>query len=710
MTSRKFLLSLALFLTTILTLQNIAAAQSTAQSGFTEVLTIAQAEAPDAALLGLIGDAVSPTTGASTGWFYVFESAQNENIFAIIRSGEDVSEIVPLSEFPPEVADMITPGEIPSTWLDSDLALSVAEANGGAEFRSTYPDANITATLLGIPSTEMLDLDLPPIPALWMFTYSSLDDQSAAASIHIVDALFGFHIELEPSTARQNLDVAGEAAMDYSADAQLISVSTLLPDFDSNGLASIWMYTYYSESLQDGVMVFASSGLALGSTPLLADPVSTQPLPDDWFDSPIAVTDIETPLSDVILSPSLVQARVSKGLSDEQPEFAFWELNYLLFEEGFLENFIENPNIEDLDALSIESILINAEDIPVTPPSPESAFRLINALTDQPIENYAPIVQGAILDLSLLPEQLNIDVAFDVQVDFVQFELNGTVVNTERVAPYALFGDNQGDYNAGPLPIQKHVLKATPTIDGTPGEAVEVMFEVVNSQVPVISSLVIVDADTDIELFEFNDGAALSISDLPANVNIAAKINTQVKSVLFDLNQGFYQRLENVPPFAFFGDTNGDFLPGTLPVGGHELKVTPYSDIMKGGEKGPEFVIRFTILNETGSNKSNLQNGYFVEPLNSLSEDVPQTFALHNNYPNPFNPSTTISFELPEASRVQIKVFDTLGRLVSTLTDGTYEAGQHAVRFEASQLTSGLYIYQLVTPETVISKKMTFLK
>lgn len=706
MTSRKVLPSLILLFLTIFVVYRPLIAQSTAKANFIEIMVLAQAEAPDAAFVGLVGDGLSATSGEAPGWVYVFESPGSESIFGIIQAGNEISAPFSLTEFPSEVSEMFTPGEIPSTWLDSNLALSVVEENGGEAFRSQYPDANISAALIGVPSTELLDLDLPPIPAIWVFTYTAIEENVIASSIHIVDALFGFHINLEPSSARSNLAVVEDASSDFAEDATLVSASTLLPDFDPNGLASVWVYTYYSEALEEGTMIYASSGFVLGSTPLLAQPKSTKPLPENWFDSPYAAenVEIETPLSDIVLSPSLVQARVSNGLSNEQPDFAFWEVNYLFFDEDILDNLVDDIDLEDF---SIESFLVSAEDIPVDTIE-ESAFTLINADSNQPVEGFAPILQNAELDLGMLPENLNISVAFDIAVERVEFELNGVSINTEELAPYSLFGDAQGDYNAGALPAGKHILRAIPTIGGAPHDALVVTFEVINSQLPGITSLLIVDTASDIELFELNDGAAISISELPAELNIVAKTNNRVKSVLFDLNQGFYKRLENVSPFALFGDANGNYIPGQLPVGGHELTVTPYSSVMKGGEAGPEYVVRFTILNATS--KAGLQSGYFIEPLSGIIEDVPQDFVLHNNYPNPFNPTTTISFDIPESSPIQINIYDTLGRLVATVTDATYEAGKHAVRFDAGQFSSGLYIYQLVTPNSVISKKMTFMK
>ncbi|SMO87018.1 S8/S53 family peptidase [Gracilimonas mengyeensis] len=91
-------------------------------------------------------------------------------------------------------------------------------------------------------------------------------------------------------------------------------------------------------------------------------------------------------------------------------------------------------------------------------------------------------------------------------------------------------------------------------------------------------------------------------------------------------------------------------------------------------------------------------------------QKIPQQFTLSNNYPNPFNPSTVISYQLPVTSRVTLKVFDMLGREVATLVNGRVSAGQHEVQFDASSLSSGLYIYRLQAGEFIQTKKMMLIK
>ena len=74
---------------------------------------------------------------------------------------------------------------------------------------------------------------------------------------------------------------------------------------------------------------------------------------------------------------------------------------------------------------------------------------------------------------------------------------------------------------------------------------------------------------------------------------------------------------------------------------------------------------------------------------------APGGFTLGQNYPNPFNPSTTIAYTVPEASKVSIKIYSIVGELVETLVDAIVEPGYHSINFDAGQLTSGTYIYQI---------------
>ncbi|MBX2976628.1 MAG: T9SS type A sorting domain-containing protein [Ignavibacteriaceae bacterium] len=89
---------------------------------------------------------------------------------------------------------------------------------------------------------------------------------------------------------------------------------------------------------------------------------------------------------------------------------------------------------------------------------------------------------------------------------------------------------------------------------------------------------------------------------------------------------------------------------------------------------------------------------------------LPTEFGLSQNYPNPFNPSTTIRFTVPEVSNVKLEVYSLTGELISTLVNEVKEVGSYDVSFDASKLSSGIYLYRLTAGKNVITKKMNFLK
>ncbi|MCB0287509.1 MAG: T9SS type A sorting domain-containing protein [Calditrichaeota bacterium] len=89
---------------------------------------------------------------------------------------------------------------------------------------------------------------------------------------------------------------------------------------------------------------------------------------------------------------------------------------------------------------------------------------------------------------------------------------------------------------------------------------------------------------------------------------------------------------------------------------------------------------------------------------------LPGKFNLAQNYPNPFNPSTTISYQLPNANRVKLSVYDMLGREIQTLVNEQQNAGQHTVQFDAQQLPSGVYFYSIDAGNFQATRKMLLIE
>jgi hypothetical protein len=95
---------------------------------------------------------------------------------------------------------------------------------------------------------------------------------------------------------------------------------------------------------------------------------------------------------------------------------------------------------------------------------------------------------------------------------------------------------------------------------------------------------------------------------------------------------------------------------------------------------------------------------------NELVNRLPDGYTLDQNYPNPFNPSTNINYSLQEAGHVTLKVYDMTGREIATLVNGRVNAGAHTVTFNASNLSSGVYIYALEANGVRLTNRMTLIK
>jgi len=90
--------------------------------------------------------------------------------------------------------------------------------------------------------------------------------------------------------------------------------------------------------------------------------------------------------------------------------------------------------------------------------------------------------------------------------------------------------------------------------------------------------------------------------------------------------------------------------------------------------------------------------------------NIPGKFQLSQNFPNPFNPETTIYYEIQNSGNVVLKIFDVMGRELKTIVNSYQIPGQYSVKFNASYLPSGIYFYQLINGRNVAVKKMMLIK
>jgi photosystem II stability/assembly factor-like uncharacterized protein len=96
--------------------------------------------------------------------------------------------------------------------------------------------------------------------------------------------------------------------------------------------------------------------------------------------------------------------------------------------------------------------------------------------------------------------------------------------------------------------------------------------------------------------------------------------------------------------------------------------------------------------------------------INNISNNIPEDYLLFQNYPNPFNPSTNITYQIIKSGYVLLKIFDVLGRKISTLVNEKQSPGTYEISFDGSNLSSGIYFYKLVAGDFTETKRMVLLK
>ena len=103
--------------------------------------------------------------------------------------------------------------------------------------------------------------------------------------------------------------------------------------------------------------------------------------------------------------------------------------------------------------------------------------------------------------------------------------------------------------------------------------------------------------------------------------------------------------------------------------------------------------------------------GFDVSLVNvNDNQGIPDSYTLSQNYPNPFNPVTTINYTIPERGFVKIQIYDAIGNIIATLVSSEKEAGSYNVTYDANDLASGVYFYQLSVNSFKETKKLVLMK
>lgn len=160
----------------------------------------------------------------------------------------------------------------------------------------------------------------------------------------------------------------------------------------------------------------------------------------------------------------------------------------------------------------------------------------------------------------------------------------------------------------------------------------------------------------------------------------------------------------------------GDCTPHLSYIGNTtSTSFTDYSVIQGGSGQQEHYQYAVKAVNNVGLSDFSNRADVYGEPglqkeLSSSRNELPEEITIGQNYPNPFNPTTLIRFSLPQEQEVRLVVYDALGRVVQELVEKSLSAGFYTVRFDAVQLSSGIYFYKLETPSFSKTRSMTVIK
>lgn len=311
-------------------------------------------------------------------------------------------------------------------------------------------------------------------------------------------------------------------------------------------------------------------------------------------------------------------------------------------------------------------------------------FILVNADTNSPI---MILTDGDEIAIDNLPTtNLSIEAVATAETGSVRLELSGALnhIQTENIVPYALFGDDpQGMFNGRDFIVGSYSINATPFsefgLGGIQGEILELSFTLIEEAGPAfeVISYTLIDAETDEDIMEIEDGMSIDLSTLPTSfLSIRANTIGEVQSVRFQLRGAINRnQTESVVPYALFGDVAPDYFGRDFVVGEYNLNAVPFSETAGTGEAGGALTVHFTIVDNQ-----------------SLQATSSQALRL---YPNSAREMTHILTPDPTVRLLEIVIYDMQGRKVTRFDPSKVRVGTE-YRLPIYQIQTGVYIVHTI--------------
>ena len=510
---------------------------------------------------------------------------------------------------------------------------------------------------------------------------------------------------------------------------------SLFSDSDGDSL-SYEMSTKAGESLPEW-LTFDADSLTLSGTPSQSD-VATYELvltASDGNGSSASINVILEVSYTIDFPVSTFRLPETESLQEDFPSFEYADLDTLFTDEDIaiddsLTYDVRRTGIALTDTLKGSTLYLY--------PTPDSSGSTTLYLTARDKDGYAAtdtveIIVEAVNDLPIpnfgvSDKELS---ASGLQVQFSDsssdhkdpfggisewyWDFGNDSVSTER-EPSLLFTE-EGTYNV--------LLKVTDNEGGTDSLIKQIEIEFIASETISVDKGAVgyILESLGIYLYIINDNSG-SVFDLTFSKKFIDE-DQQLPDSISTLMGDFYWSAE--VQSASDDPLNFEYSI-TFDLEGFELDTVNYSDltVLKRANEDSSWIS----IEDLGANIriDSVENTFLVTGLTSFSDfvfavkekyigtanellaGIPKEFELSQNYPNPFNPTTTIRFGLKEAVDVRLEVFNLLGQKVATLANEKMKAGYHKVNFDASHLSSGMYIYRIVTGDYVQTRKMILVK
>ncbi len=350
-----------------------------------------------------------------------------------------------------------------------------------------------------------------------------------------------------------------------------------------------------------------------------------------------------------------------------------------------------NIILPDVDA---SNGVIHAIDEVLVPVANVTKFVLVNARTNHDIRE---IVDGDVLDLTQLPHQLNVRAEVAGHPESVQFTLNGEMIQPQNAAPYALFGDDEGDYQSGKFELGSYVLSAIPysgrTATGIPGTLLEISFEVVERS--TIAEIVRTNDDFSMLATALRQVGYLSTVRGEGPFTVFAPNNAAFESLLTDMGLTDVRQIP-IPVLREvirYHIVIGEELRAADLSDGQEIETRQYSPVTISIVDGTVKVNDATVIAPdvlASNGVAHVIDQVLMPPTEAMNTSGMYLEAS----PNPGASEVNLQvIDHPEA-RVEVAIMDQYGTPLSTLSFNTPPDNEVNFSLDISSLPTGVYMIQ----------------